>query len=341
MSKLRCVGFSRSTTGTRRPNGRQPETSSPRASHAVLHTHSVTGTSEAPPRGRHRYAPELAVVVASILYGSTFRIVQDALVHVTASGFNTLRFAIGSAILLPFAWGRGWKGPAPHASDTRVTFLRAGVVLGVIATGAYLTQNLGLQHTSSSDSAFITGLFAVFTPLIDSVVNRRVPRPGIAVAVVGSVFGLYLLTGARLTLGFGDGITLVTAFLFGCWFVAIGAYASRFDVVALTAVHLGAIAVLSAPGIAVEGFGHLTGQAAFAIAFTAVGCSAVAFTLSTWAQRVLEPTRAGIFNLLEPVVAGIVGYAVGERLGVPGVVGALLILGGILIAERDLPAGPP
>jgi drug/metabolite transporter (DMT)-like permease len=35
----------------------------------------------------------------------------------------------------------------------------------------------------------------------------------------------------------------------------------------------------------------------------------------------------------EPVVAGVVGFFVGERLGVSGYIGALVILGGIVIAE--------
>ena len=37
--------------------------------------------------------------------------------------------------------------------------------------------------------------------------------------------------------------------------------------------------------------------------------------------------------LFEPVVAGFVGYAVGERLGLKGYVGALVILASILVAE--------
>ena len=37
--------------------------------------------------------------------------------------------------------------------------------------------------------------------------------------------------------------------------------------------------------------------------------------------------------LFEPVVAGFVGYLAGERLGAAGYIGAIVIFGGILIAE--------
>ena len=57
-------------------------------------------------------------------------------------------------------------------------------------------------------------------------------------------------------------------------------------------------------------------------------CSAVAFTLQLWGQRFVEPSRAAVILLFEPVVAGFVGFWVGERLGVTGYVGALIILVG-------------
>jgi len=40
-----------------------------------------------------------------------------------------------------------------------------------------------------------------------------------------------------------------------------------------------------------------------------------------------------VILLFEPVVAGLVGYLVGERLGLKGYVGAAVILASILVAE--------
>jgi drug/metabolite transporter (DMT)-like permease len=198
---------------------------------------------------------------------------------------------------------------------------------------AYLCQNVGLQHTTTSNSAFITGLFAVFTPLIGAVLYRRLPDRSVFASVVLAVVGLFLLTGAQPTLGFGDAITLVTAFFFGIWFVQTGAWANRFDVVTLTCVELLTLAALAVPFVALDGLGHFTAEAVFAVVFTGLGCSAFAFTIQVWAQRRIEPARASIINLLEPVVAGFVGYAVGERLGWGGYLGAVIILAGILVAE--------
>jgi drug/metabolite transporter (DMT)-like permease len=279
------------------------------------------------------FYPELALVVASFLYGATFTIVQDALDDLTATGFILLRFAVGGAALVPLALRREWRGPAARPTDSARVLVGCGVAVGVTAFVAYVCQNVGLQHTTTSNSAFITGLFAVFTPLVVAVVYHRLPDRFVYVSVALAVLGLFLLTGAQPSLGFGDAITLVTAFFFGIWFVQIGAWANRFDVVALTCVELLAIAAFSLPLVLLDGLGSLTPQAVFAVVFTGLGCSAFAFSIQVWAQRRVEPARASIINLLEPVVAGFVGYAVGERLGWAGYLGAVIILAGILVAE--------
>jgi drug/metabolite transporter (DMT)-like permease len=285
-------------------------------------------------RGVRGYLPEIAIAVASFLYGVTFSIVQDALDKTTPMGFNLMRFAVGAAVLAPFALRRTWQGPALRTTDTFRTFLLGGASLGVIAAFAYLTQNVGLQHTSTSNSAFITGLFAVFTPIVEAIVYRRFPRSGIVMAVGISMVGLFLLTGAELSMSYGDAITLVTAALFGCWYVRTGVLANRFDIFGLTTVQLAVVALVSIPIVAVDGFGTVDAEVIATVIFTGIGCSAVAFSLSAWAQRTIDASRASILNLLEPVVAGIVGYAVGERLGAVGYLGAGLILAGIFVAER-------
>src|SRR5205807_5762359 len=77
------------------------------------------------------FSPELALVAASVLYGATFTIVQDALDDLTATGFILLRFAIGGAALLPLALGRGWRGPAARPTDSPRVLAGCGLALGL------------------------------------------------------------------------------------------------------------------------------------------------------------------------------------------------------------------
>jgi len=280
---------------------------------------------------RWRYLPELALIASTIAYGTTFVIIQNALDDVTPAGFILLRFTIGAVVLAPFAVARGFRRPGveTRASD----FLTAAVIFGVVGFAGYWFQNAGLERTTTSNSAFITGLFVVFTPLVEVVFTRRAPDRRVLLAVVVSAFGLYLLTGASVAIGAGDALTLGCAFLFAIWIVLGGMFSPRFDAIALTAAQMGVIAVCAVPAVAVAGIGRITGPVVVAALITGVLCSAVAFSLQLWAQRYVEPSRAAVILMFEPVVAGFVGYAVGERLGASGYLGALVILGGILIAE--------
>ena len=91
--------------------------------------------------------------------------------------------------------------------------------------------------------------------------------------------------------------------------------------------------VLSLPVVVIDGMGRVTERVWLAVLVTGILCSAVGFTLQLWGQRRIEPARAAVILLFEPVVAGFVGYAVGERLGFKGYVGALIIVASILVAE--------
>jgi drug/metabolite transporter (DMT)-like permease len=280
---------------------------------------------------RRPLLPELALIAATVAYGGTFKIVQDALQHVTPVGFILLRFTIGTIALTPLAIRRGWRRPGVEARAR--DFWWAVLAFGLVGFAGYWFQNAGLQRTTTSDSAFITGLFVVFTPLIETAVTRRVPSRNVIVAVGVSAVGLFLLTGASFDLGTGNALTLGCAFMFAVWIFLGGTLSQRFDPVALTAAQMGVLAVCAIPVVLVSGIGHVTAVAIGAAAFTGVVCSAVAFTLQLWGQRSLEPSRAAVILLFEPVVAGFVGYLVGERLGVAGYIGAIVIFGGILIAE--------
>jgi drug/metabolite transporter (DMT)-like permease len=278
--------------------------------------------------------PELALIAATLSYGATFKLVQDALHDVTPVGFILLRFSMGAAVLLPLAVRSGWRGPSTARESYRFKhFILAVLAFGVVGFAGYWFQNEGLKRTTTSNSAFITGLFVVFTPIIETAVTRRRPSRNVAIAVGFAVVGLFLLEGSKLRLHSGDALTLACAFLFAVW-ILLGAYFTQhFDPIALTAGQLVVFAVLAVPVVAVTGLGHVTARVLVAAAITGVLCSALAFTLQLWGQRFVEPARAAVILEFEPVVAGIIGYWVGERLGVAGYLGAAVILAGIVIAE--------
>ena len=112
-----------------------------------------------------------------------------------------------------------------------------------------------------------------------------------------------------------------------------GAYANRLDTIPFMTVQMAVVVALSLPPTAGTGLGELTALAIFAAAFTGIACSSVALSLQLYGQRRVSPSRAALLLLMEPVFAGIAGYAAGERLGAVKLAGAAVILVGIAVAE--------
>lgn len=279
-------------------------------------------------------------MVAAFLFGSTFVVTKDAIEDVTPIAYVTLRFAVGTLIMIPIAWFESRRVEAPKGMPGRGTLLRLGLLAGAALAVGYVLQTVGLQYTSASNSAFITGLFVVFTPLLAIALRHRGLGVNTAIAVVVAVLGLFLLTGARLAIGKGDALTLGCAFAYAIHIIVLSTMTARFRPLAFNAVQLGMLTVLTAPLLLVTGVGDLTGRAVAAIVFTGAAVSALSFSLQVSGQRRLTPTRSALLLSTEPVFAGVIGFVVGDRLGALGAVGAVLILAAIVIEIGAMPGLP-
>ncbi|MHB8671308.1 MAG: DMT family transporter [Acidimicrobiales bacterium] len=274
---------------------------------------------------RQRRLAHLALVVASLFFGTTFVVVKRAVADMGAFPFLGLRFCLAAAILWPFARRR----PASPGEGA------AGGLCGLALLTGYVLQTIGLEHLTATASAFITYLLVVFVPLIWAVVARRRPEVlglgGGAVALAG----LFLLGRARPSLGLGELLTLGCALAFALHIVLLARLAPRHDPLRLTTVQLGVVGVgCGLPGL-LEARGASAGALAGA-AYTAVVASALAFSLMVWAQRRVDPGRTALLLMLEPVFAAGVGYLAGDRLGWLQAAGAGMILLGVSLAEVDL-----
>jgi drug/metabolite transporter (DMT)-like permease len=269
---------------------------------------------------------DLALAGAATLFGSTFLVMQDAVKDVDPYAFLVARFGIGALLLAPLVWRR--RTP---------NLLRDGALAGAALAVGYVGQTVGLQYTSTSVSAFFTYLLVVIVPLMSAVLLRRPPLPSTLAGIVLATAGLFVMSGTGFALGRGEALTLVGAVAFAAHIVVLSEVARRHDVLALNAVQFATVAVvLLAPALVQGSFGF-PGSAWAAAAYTGIVVSVVAFGLQVWGQARVGASRAALVLMLEPVVAAVIGRVDGEHLGAAGVVGAGLILAGILVCEL---AGP-
>lgn len=272
-----------------------------------------------------------ALVVAGVLFGSTFLVVQDAVERAAVAPFLAVRFAVGGLVLAPVARRR------PRSTGE----IRHGVAAGACLLVGFLLQTVGLRHTTSATSAFITYLLVVAVPVIGVVRTRRPPAPAVVLGVVLAVLGLVLLSGGASGFGFGEALTVGAALAFALHIVVLGEVAERHDPVRLTLWQvLTVAAACSVPGLVAPGGYRFDGGVWLAAAFCGVGATAAAFWCMTYGQRVVPEAQAAVILLLEPVSAGILGEVAGEHLGARGVAGAVLILVAVVVSGRSTPDHP-
>lgn len=275
---------------------------------------------------------ELALVAIAAIWGATFVLVQDAVAAAPPMQFLAIRFALATAVM---ALAGAFRGTTPGD-------LRAGGLAGLALFAGYAFQTVGLQYTSASNAGFLTGMFVVFTPVLGAAALRVLPSRAATAGVVLAATGMVLLTmPSGLTIGKGDGLEILTAIAFAVHILVLSRVARARSALRLAAVQLAVVTVITTLWSALGERQAVSGRASvwFAAAFTAMFATALAFFVQTRAQQILPPVRTAVILAAEPVFAGITGYAVaGDRLGARGITGALLIVGGIVVAALLAPA---
>jgi drug/metabolite transporter (DMT)-like permease len=272
---------------------------------------------------------EAVLILITMIWGGTFLIVKHAMTFSGPMFFVGLRFAAAALIVALFSLGT-------LRNMTRTEF-KAGVAIGAAIMLGYGLQTVGLQTIPSSQSAFITALYVPFVPLLQWLVLGR--RPGLMPSIgIGLAFvGLMLLSGpngASLQFSSGEMATLVSAVAIAAEIILIGAFAGQVDVRRVTVVQLATASLLSF--LMVVPTGERLPDFSWLLLATAMGLGAASAAIQVamnWAQRSVSPTRATLIYAGEPVWAGVVGRLAGERLPGIALLGAALIVMGVIVSE--------
>lgn len=280
---------------------------------------------------RIRSRADLALVLVTAGWGSTFAFVQGALAHAPPQSFLALRFWIACVPLAAIAVLGGNAGDRPA--------LLRGALLGLPLYLGFALQTQGLLHTTPSRSAFITGLAVLIVPVLGIAFGRRGPARATWAGIALALAGLALLTrpwsdAGRATF-LGDVLTLGCAFSFALHILGTESFAPGRPLSPLVLAQVLVVAVLATGGAAVETAPTTwTSSLLATAAATGLLATALAFFVQAWAQQRTTATRTVLIFALEPVFAALFSAALAqERFGPPELAGGALILAGVLTAE--------
>ncbi len=281
---------------------------------------------------KHRaYLADALLLIACVIWGSTYIITKGAIEHLTPFAFLTLRFAVASVIL--------WGICIPRYKSLNPKLLKDGLFLGTALFLTFAFQTLGLQYTQASAAAFITGLYVVIVPILSALMLKNIPHPASLTGVVLAVAGLGLITlKGEIGPSKGEFFVLLCSVACSVHILMTDTYSRKHDIYLLTAVQMTVILILSTifsigfePSILPARF---TPRLVFAILLTGLFATVLAFLVMMAVQKYTTPTKASILYMMEPVASIFFGWLLaGELLSARQYMGATLIILAMLTAE--------
>ncbi|RST15784.1 DMT family transporter [Streptomyces sp. WAC04770] len=293
---------------------------------------------------RRAWLTDLPVLAVAAVWGASYLAAKGITTTHTVIAVLVLRFSIVLPVLVVAGWrrlraltGAQWRG--------------AGL-LGLVLSGIFLLETYGVVHTSATNAGLIISLTMIFTPLAEAAVTRVRPPASFVVAAGLSVAGVVLLTqgGGFTSPSAGDLLMLLAALARTVHVLAMARIKAvrSADSLSLTTVQLGSTVAVFAVLVALPGTGASPWSVAAdfgprewaGLVFLSVFCTLVAFFVQMWSVRRTSPSRVSLLLGTEPLWAAAVGIGLGgERLGVLGVAGAVLVLAGTAWGRRSVDGG--
>lgn len=273
------------------------------------------------------YIAAPALISVAVIWGAAFVLMKPAIEKQPIFDFLASRFTIAALIMVLVR--------PSVLKKINLDLLKFGVPVGAVLGFGYITQTIALQETTAAITGFLTGLYVVLTPIFAWLaIKQRIARKvwaGVALATAG--LALISINGVSIEVGQIWGI--ICAALFAAHIVGLGTWSPGRDAYALTVVQLATSAVVCWAGALVDGYqAPPSGDVWFAVLFTAVLATALAFFVQTWAQGIMDASRVAIILTSEVVFAAAISVALGQEvLTAKVLVGGTLMVAAMLLVE--------
>lgn len=276
-----------------------------------------------------KYLAIAGLILVTIIWGGGFVASDMALESLLPFQIMAIRFFLATVLMggISIRELRGIKKEE----------IKAGILMGIALFAAFALQIIGLQYTTPSKNAFLTALNVVMVPFIAFVISKKkIGAKGIIGAIM-AIVGVGILSLEKdLSLGIGDGLTLLCAVGFAFQIFLTSEAVKKYRPVILNFVQMCTAFVLSV--ISLFAFGELnfgaTTKGWLSVLYLGVVSTTVCYLLQTACQRYVDETKAAIILSMESVFGTLFSILIlGEVITVRMVVGCVIILTAVIISN--------
>ncbi|MBQ8178720.1 MAG: DMT family transporter [Clostridia bacterium] len=275
---------------------------------------------------------KLLLLFTTVIWGSTFVVLKDTLDSLPMYFILAVRFLLGG-ILVGVAFPKKWKTFTPD-------MLWRGGITGVVLAAAYITQTIGLNHTTPGNNAFLTATYAVMVPFMMWAITKKAPTVFNVVAAILGVVGIGLVSfdGGFTSFNLmGEGMTLVCSVFFALQIIFIAVFGKGKDSITFTSIELvsaGLIMLIIYLCTEVHEPISLDFDSTWKLAYLTIMGTAFALVAMTWGMAHTETSSASLIMSLESVFGVIFSIAIyKEKLTLQVGIGFLVIFIALFISE--------
>jgi len=255
-----------------------------------------------------------------------------------------IRFMIAAVLFIPFVFFDFFK-------KNSLEIVGAGVVLGLINTGVYITQAIGLKTIGSAQAAFIVGSNIILIPFLAPLFKLNKLTKTDLIAPFVCLIGLLILTHFSLHFGVGELWCLLSALSVALSIVFLQFVTTHKAIHAFRLLVFYQLAFTAiVPGLLMP-HGDIHHLLKLSVIIPILFCALFASNIALWVQAKYQSqvsaTRAALIYALEPVFASVFALIINNELITRNVlIGGCVMLFGIglhvwLENIRHLSIAPP
>ena len=279
------------------------------------------------------FLPKLSLLIATIIWGTTFFIMEGTLENIGIFTLLALRFTIAAILLVAVLVKRLHKIDKTHIFQ--------GFILGLLIIIAYAFQTYGLadEGTTPGKNAFLTAIYCVLVPFMAWAFTHEKPDRYNITAAIMCIIGITLISVSGndfSSICKGDLLTLASGIFFGIHIIAVPVFSKGRDILLLTMLQIIFSALLAwIPALTMETFPVcLPSSGIYSILYLGIMATCGCYLLQNIGQKFTKPAAASLILSLEAVFGVLFSVIFTSEIVTPRIfAGFVIVFLAIVISE--------